>query len=216
MRPPAWKINSLMQKFFNRSTQYVIFFTYCVLVFLTACTPAATPAYFIPPTPPSVHATGTTTNAIIVTPTPGEADSETSPANEGEAAVPPVEIPTSEQPALPSPTPACTNILSFIEDITVTDGTVLATGEAFVKQWRVKNDGTCNWDSRYKFKLVSGDPLGSPTETTLYPAPAGAEAILELNLITPSTPGLYHTVWQAYTPDGTPFEQAIYVEIVAQ
>ena len=196
-----------MFKFFNRSTQYVARMTYCVLLLVTACTPAARPTYFIPPTPPGSHPIATT-GATIATPTPGAVDLNETPTIEAET-------PTLE-PDLPSPTPVCTNILSFVEDITVTDGTVLAAGEAFVKQWRVKNDGTCNWDSSYKFKLISGNALGSPTETALYPAPAGAEAIIELNLITPTEAGPYHTVWQAYAPDGTPFEQAIYVDIVVQ
>ena len=174
---------------------------------LSACTPAAKPTYFIPPTAPSIHATGTT-SATIATPTPGT-------VNTNETPIVDEETPT-ESPELPSPTPVCTNILSFVEDVTVTDGTVLTAGEAFVKQWRIKNDGTCAWDSTYKLKLVSGNALGSPDEVPLYPAAAGAEAIIEMNLITPTEAGLYHTVWQAYAPDGTPFEQAIYVEIVVE
>ena len=98
----------------------------------------------------------------------------------------------------------------------MTDGTVIAAGQAFVKQWRVKNDGSCDWTNAYKLKLVSGDNLGSPDETALYPAPAGEEALIEMNLIAPTEPGPYHTVWQAYAPDGTPFEQAIYVDIVVE
>ena len=145
---------------------------------------------------------------MIATPTPGSVDPNETPIIEEET-------PTQE-PELPSPTPACTNILSFVEDVTVTDGTVLTTGEAFVKQWRVKNDGTCDWDSTYKLKLVSGNALGSPDEVPLSPAAVGAETIIEINLVTPTEAGLYHTVWQAYTPDGTPFEQAIYVEIVVE
>jgi hypothetical protein len=195
-----------MPNIFKHSTQYIVRMMYCVLLFLTACAPAATPAYFIPPTAPSNHPTGTS-SANIASPTPGVVEA-------GETPTPEI-IPT-EAPDLPSPTPVCTNSLKFVEDITITDGTVLAAGEAFIKQWRVKNDGTCDWTSAYKLKLVSGDPLSGPAETTLYPAAAGADAVIEMNLITPTEPGPYHTVWQAYAPDGTPFEQAIYVDIVVE
>jgi hypothetical protein len=92
----------------------------------------------------------------------------------------------------------------------------LTAGEPFVKQWRVKNDGSCDWDDSYTLKLVSGDALGAPTETALYPARAGAEIVIEMNLIAPLEAGQYHTVWQAFDSDGNPFEQAIYVDFVVE
>ena len=188
----------------NRNTQYVIRITYCVFLFLTACAPTATPTYFIPPTAPNAR-TVEATGIALATTTPLTIDLNATPDLEAE--------PTLE---LPSPTPACTNILTFLEDVTVPDGTVLAAGEAFVKQWRVKNDGTCDWDNTYLLKLVSGDALGAPTETALYPAHAGAEVVIEMDLTAPQEAGSYHTVWQAFAPDGTPFEQAIYVDFVVQ
>jgi len=84
------------------------------------------------------------------------------------------------------------------------------------KQWRVQNDGSCDWDDRYRLKLVTGDPLGLPAEMPLYPARAGAEAIIQMTLIAPQEAGTYHTVWQAYNPDGVIFGQPIYVEIVVE
>jgi hypothetical protein len=117
---------------------------------------------------------------------------------------------------LPSPTPPCTDSLKFIEDITIPDGTIVSAGQSIDKQWRVQNDGSCDWDSSYHLKLVSGDPLGTPAEMALFPARAGAEAVIQMALTAPQEPGTYHTAWQAYRPDDTPFDQAIYVEIVVQ
>ena len=195
----------------NRNTQYVVRNTCCVfllsLALLTACAPTATPTYFIPPTAPNPEPTQEVTSIAFSTSTPLALDLEaTSTLEEDEA-------PT---PELPSPTPACTNILTFLEDVTVPDGTTLSAGEAFVKQWRVKNDGTCDWDESYQLKLISGDALGAPTETALYPAHAGAEIVIEMNLTAPLEAGAYHTVWQAFDPDGAPFEQAIYVDFVVE
>lgn len=199
---------------FRHDTQYIVRIMYCVLLFLTACTPAATPAYFIPPTAPSGRVTNTV-SAIIATPTTSDASSTDSENPTPESDAPKADFITPEAD-LPSPTPTCTNLLSFVEDVTVTDGTVLTAGEAFIKKWRVKNDGTCDWTSAYKLKLVSGDPLSSPSEMSLNITSSGAETVIEMNLTTPIEAGQYHTVWQAYAPDGTPFEQAIYVEIVVQ
>jgi hypothetical protein len=204
----------------KRNTQYVVRATYCVFLLsfllLSACAPSATPTYFIPPTAPNSGPTSAVTGIAFSTSTPLTIDPSALPAVAGQApneTSTPEEAPTLE---LPSPTPRCTNVLTFLEDVTIPDGTPLSAGEAFVKQWRVKNDGTCDWDDAYLLKLVSGDALGAPTEAALYPAHAGAEVIIEMNLTAPVDAGPYHTVWQAYAPDGTPFEQAIYVDFVVQ
>ncbi len=197
-----------MARLSKRNTQYVVRITYCVfllsLLLLTACAPSATPTYFIPPTAPK---TGPTDAAgiAITTSTPLTIDLNVTPTLE--------EAPT---PELPSPTPACTNILAFLEDVTIADGSVLVAGETFLKQWRVKNDGVCDWGDGYLLKLVSGDALGAPTETALYPARAGAEIVIEMSLTAPLEAGSYHTVWQAFDPDGAPFEQAIYVDFIVE
>ena len=189
-----------MSQLQNRNTQYVIRITYCVFLLLAGCAPTATPAYFIPPTAPNAQ-TPAATGIVFATTTPLTIDLNATPSLEADATL-----------ELPSPTPACTNVLTFLEDVTIPDGTVLTAGEAFVKQWRVKNDGTCDWDNSYLMKLVSGDALGAPTETALYPARAGAEIVIEMNLTAPQESGSYHTVWQAFDADGAPFEQAIYVD----
>jgi hypothetical protein len=198
----------------KRNTQYVIRITYCVfllsLLLLSACAPTATPTYFIPPTAPNAGPTEATSIAFS-TSTPLTIDPSGGQALDATATL--EEAPTFE---LPSPTPPCTNVVTFLEDVTIPDGTVIAAGEAFVKQWRVKNDGTCDWDDSYLLKLVSGDALGAPTETALYPARAGAEVVIEMNLTAPVDAGSYHTVWQAFAPDGTPFDQPIYVDFVVE
>lgn len=209
---PQSKNKSLTFKHLSRKTQYASRIVFCVFLLLTACTPAATPTYFIPPTALGTHATATS-GANIATPTLAPVESGGDLNNIPTA----TEVIPTPEPDLPSPTPAgCTNVLTFVEDVTVPDGTVMTAGDAFVKKWRVKNDGSCDWNSTYKLKLVSGDALGGPTETTLYPATAGAEAVIEMNLVVPTTAGPYHTVWQAYDSGGTPFEQAIYVDFVVQ
>jgi hypothetical protein len=81
----------------------------------------------------------------------------------------------------------------------------------------VQNQGTCDWDSRYRLKLVNGFPaLGAPEEMALFPARAGTQAILTIKFTAPQEPGSYHTYWQAYNPAGSPFGEAIYMVILVQ
>jgi hypothetical protein len=193
-----------MASFSKRNTQYSMRILYCVFLLLTACGPTATPTLFIPPPGSNTQPTETV-SVVFATSTALVVDLNDTPAPE-----------TTPDPELPSPTPACIDALKFIEDVTIPDGTIVSPGQSIDKQWRVQNDGTCDWGSGYQLKLVTGEPLGVPAEMALFPARAGAETVIQMTLTAPQEPGTYHTAWQAYTPDNIPFEQAIYVEIIVQ
>ena len=115
----------------------------------------------------------------------------------------------------PSPTPAgpCTNNARFVADLTVPDGTQFLPGQPIDKQWRVRNTGSCDWGADYRLVLVSGNALGAPSEVALYPARAGNEAILELNMVAPQEPGAYTGRWQARSPTAKLFGDRIFVTI---
>lgn len=131
--------------------------------------------------------------------------------------IPATQTPTSPPRDLrPTPTPACTNILGFLEDLSIPDGTVFHPGEQLDKRWRVVNNGTCNWDERYSLKLVSGLPLGTSSEQALFPARSGAQADIRLVFIAPDDPGTYRSAWQAYDPEDTPFGDQFYIEFVVE
>ncbi len=144
----------------------------------------------------------------------------TSPARTQQPAVPVVRAvtPTAtreivETPAKPSPTPDCSNSLTFVADLTVPDGTLIGRGVQVDKRWQVQNSGTCSWDSSYRLVLVAGPELGLPEEQALYPARAGSEAVIRMLLTAPVSPGVYTSAWQARDPAGEPFGEIIYVEI---
>lgn len=84
------------------------------------------------------------------------------------------------------------------------------------KQWLVTNSGTCNWDSRYHLKLISGDAMGAATEQALYPARAGAQATLRIVFTAPQEAGTYQSEWHAVAPDGQIYGDQISIEIVVQ
>ena len=133
----------------------------------------------------------------------------------------PQESATATSPAAVSefqatPTPQCTNNLSFITDLTVPDGTEVAAGSPVDKQWQVENNGTCNWDSRYRLKFIAGADLGTPLVQALYPARSGTQPAIRITFTAPVEPGTYRSAWQAYSPQDEPFGDPIFVEIIVQ
>ena len=120
-------------------------------------------------------------------------------------------VPTAD--LRPTSTPACKNNLRFLEDVTIPDGTRLNPDELVDKRWKVENPGSCNWDERYRLRLISGPSLGASTEQALYPARSGAQAIVRILFTAPHLPGTYRSAWQAFSPQGETFGDTIYIEI---
>jgi hypothetical protein len=139
----------------------------------------------------------------------------------------PMFIPPELNPSTPTPDAAsapngnqqatdCTNNLKFVSDITIPDGTPVKIGEAMEKKWEVENAGTCNWVAGYTLRLLAGGSLGANPEQALFPALAGAKATIQMNILAPTAPGDYKSAWQAYSPDGKPFGDVIYIQIVVK
>ncbi len=123
---------------------------------------------------------------------------------------------THAAPNLPgsAPIPACLDNLYYLEDLTIPDGSLVAPGSSLDKQWLVENNGTCNWDEHYLLRLVAGSALAAPSEQALYPARAGAQAVIRILFTAPAEPGTYRSAWQAYNPQGIQFGDPIFIEIV--
>lgn len=163
------------------------------LLLAAGCGPQATPTYFIPPTMAAGSPAPLPLTAAASSPTP-----EASP------------VPTL---APPSPTPPCTDGLTYLQDLTIPDGSIVVPGQLIEKRWQVSNTGTCNWDERYKLTHIGGDAMGAATSLPLYPARAGAEATISILFTAPQAPGTYESQWQAVDPDGVPFGSAFYMQV---
>jgi hypothetical protein len=122
-----------------------------------------------------------------------------------------LETPTED---LLTPTPECTNILSFVEDVTVPDGTAFAPNATIDKRWLVKNEGTCNWDSGYRIKMVSGVEMDADTEQALYPARSDSEAEIRVVFTAPEIPDRYQSSWQAFDSNDVPFGDLFFIDII--
>ena len=159
-----------------------------------ACAPTPTPTPFIPPKAPT----------------------PTQPLIQGNTPVIPTLTPQPIPTSSPTPTPPCADSLAFVEDLTIPDGTIVSPGASVEKGWLVQNNGSCNWDSRYRLKFAGGSDIGAATEQALYPARAGNQAAIRINFIAPSEPGTYSTAWQAFDPFGEPFGDPVFMEIIVQ
>lgn len=116
--------------------------------------------------------------------------------------------------SLPTPTPVCKNNLLFVDDVTIADGTVVAPGERLDKRWKVENAGSCNWDVEYEIRLVAGPAMGVPSTQALYPALSGTELEIRMLFKAPEEAGTYRSAWQAYDPNGEPFGETFFIDIV--
>ena len=134
----------------------------------------------------------------------------------------PTPIPPTATPTLPpslsatSASQKCTDVLTYVSDITVPDGTIVAPESSIDKRWQVQNSGTCNWGDGYKIKLLRGDPMGVPKEQALVPARSNSQAEIRILFTAPKNPQKYSGVWQAYNQDDQPFGDPFYIEIVVK
>jgi hypothetical protein len=87
---------------------------------------------------------------------------------------------------------------SFVEDVTYKDGSAVAPGATFVKTWKLRNTGSCTWNSSYAVVFVSGDSMGAPAAvqlTTGTVAP-GQEVEVSVTMKAPDTPKEYEGRWK--------------------
>ncbi len=108
----------------------------------------------------------------------------------------------------------CVDGLTYLSDLTVPDGTEVAPKARIDKRWEVQNSGTCNWTGKYRLKLIDGEAMGVQPLQTLAQLKAGDKGMIRIMFTAPTDPGMYRSAWQAYNPDGVPFGDPVYIQIV--
>ena len=132
------------------------------------------------------------------------------------AVMPTLAIPTSAA----TQAATCVDQGSFVQDVTIPDKTILGTGQAFVKTWRIKNTGTCAWGTGYSLaplggSIMSGASIG--VGKTVFP---GETVDLTVNLVAPGEAGLYRGEWGMQNAAGRGFSVSkatggkIWVEVI--
>lgn len=100
---------------------------------------------------------------------------------------------------LPSPTSSspCNKAIMISE--TVMDGSPYTINATFNKSWRIKNVGSCSWNTNYKIAFLSGDSMSGPSYQNFSASVAPGEMIdLILPLQAPPTTGIYTGYWGLY------------------
>jgi hypothetical protein len=176
---------------------------------LSACNlGAATPT--IPPDLALTQAVETV-QALFTSPAPTATLAPLAITATPEPSVTPTEVGTITATLPPSATATptqgdCTNLIDFIDDVTVLDDTAFLPGQTFTKTWRLRNVGTCTWTTAYSLVFVDGDALNA-TSPVLLPVsiPPQTDVDLSVTMTAPGVPGTYTSNWMLRSPSGTNF-----------
>lgn len=152
------------------------------------------------------------TQSAGLTPSPTTAPEQPATAQPNPAATATIATPSSPVSDTPTPKPipgtsTKPDAASFVEDVTVPDGTVAIPGSVFVKTWRIKNTGTTTWSPAYSLVWVEGDKMGGPDAIPLpHEARPGETVDISVNLTAPIKPGTYQTFFRLRNADGQYFK----------
>lgn len=94
------------------------------------------------------------------------------------------------------------NSAALVKDLTVPEGSILSPSAYFTKVWRIRNNGTCTWTTKYLFGLASGDQMEGKTVAVPETVPPGGTVDIAVDMIAPSAPGSYKGAWMFRSPDG--------------
>jgi hypothetical protein len=180
----------------KKSISYLIFVLVLVVGLVSCNLPIGSP-----PTAPDENAINTSVaQTLIALGGAAATDAVSLPTAGTEPTITTAPLPTAALPTLaptavpptPEPTQDTCNRASWVEDVTVPDGSVFLPNKDFVKTWRIKNVGTCTWNTSYAVVYYSGDQLGAPAATALLGNVApGATVDLSVNMKSPGTNGNY-------------------------
>lgn len=129
--------------------------------------------------------------------------------------------PESTEEAVQPPAP-CVDGMAFVQDLNLDDQNMTAPppvspGTPFQKGWRVRNTGTCTWDSSYLLTPVGGNVpqagMGGRATAVGGTVAPGATYDFYVDLVAPLTPGVYQGFWTMRNPRGLLFGDRIWVGI---
>lgn len=160
-----------------------------------------------------------TLTAAAFTPIPSIPTNTTAP----EATSPPAATVTATGPVVAqvtnsSGTPeALCDSLAYVADVNVPDNTVMSPGQDFIKTWRVRNNGICEWGAGYVLAYAGySDQMSGQFVALTDVVQSGEEVEVSVQFKAPSQAGTYLSAWQMRNPAGVTFEQIIFVKIVVQ
>jgi hypothetical protein len=116
-------------------------------------------------------------------------------------------------PLPPTATPIPCNKAAAVSE-TYPDNTALDANQTFTKTWRLKNIGSCTWNTNYKIVYSSGNAFGALAsyKFTTNTAPGGITDF-SINMKSPAAAGTYKGVWKLVGDDGMDYG-TVWVQIV--
>ena len=164
-----------------------------LIAFLSACGPQAAPG----PAPSAVPSVAPATAPATPQAVPGTAPGSAAPTAAPAAQPSPTAAPSSDHAA-------CTDLASFVADVTIPDYTHMEPRETFTKTWRVRNSETCTWGAGYKASYARGDLLGAPLSVPLSETAPGATLDISADMAAPATDGKFEIFYQLTNAAGDP------------
>lgn len=147
------------------------------------------------------------TQAAEITPTASPLPTEAEPSATSEPLPTEAEA-TATTIVLPSVTPVVVqcNAAQFVSDISVQDESIFERKDEFVKTWRIKNVGSCTWDSGYTIRYASGTNLASAASYKLPKTVAPGETVdLSIKMTVPNSLGHFESRWMLQSGSGDSF-----------
>ena len=118
----------------------------------------------------------------------------------------PTAIPATPTRIPPTATPIPCYQVKFVQDITIPDGTKIVAGNSFTKTWRIRNIGSCTWDTRFDIAFVDGTQMSSTKVWDLAKEVKPGETVdISIDLTAPTTVGSYQANFQMVNPNGVRF-----------
>ena len=118
----------------------------------------------------------------------------------------PTAIPATPTRIPPTATPIPCYQVTFVQDITIPDGTKIVAGNSFTKTWRIRNSGSCTWDTRFDIAFVDGTQMSSTKVWDLAKEVKPGETVdISIDLTAPTTVGSYQAYFQMVNPNGGRF-----------
>ena len=95
--------------------------------------------------------------------------------------------------------------------------TVLAPGQDFIKTWKVRNNGSCEWGAGYVLAYAGyTDQMSGQFVALTDVVLPGEEVDVSVQFKAPAQAGTYLSAWQMRTPAGVTFEEIVFVKIIVQ
>jgi hypothetical protein len=124
--------------------------------------------------------------------------------------------PAAEAPAAPAQVlgpNGCVLAATFLQDVTVPDGTPINAGAPFTKTWRLKNTSACDWGEGYTIAFLQDTPMSAAGSAPVRPTPSNANVDVSVALSAPAQAGVYTSTWRLKDPAGQFFGNVVYLVI---